>query len=356
MPSSRPILKHLRARLQQEEVRIPIQTACAVLMAYLATSVIEPEDISWGVFSALFVVQSSIGGTISAALGRIAGAILGAVIAVALITFFGDDDWGPLIALLLGVALMSFLTAKWPLLAYGLVTVTIIAVAPDFRVVEGALRKVLAIAIGSGCGMLAAFAVFPVLARHTEQEFLASALRSCGAYTLECTKCLVGDKTAKDRKAQDAIQRSIERARLMAQEARIEDRTPAMGLSPYSASLLPEIERFGYTLTLIDRFSDTPLSETLCQVHKDALLDLAGTVQACLDKMADAVEAGEGCEEIEDVWHAYRVWSERVDESMEHGDLPMQDKEHMVAIKGAYGSVLSNMTELVRQVQGRNCD
>lgn len=355
MPTPRPVLKRIRARLQQEEVRIPIQTAFAVLMAYLATSVTQPEDVSWGVFSALFVVQSSIGGTIGAALGRIAGAILGAIIAVALITFFGADGWGPLIALLLGVALMSFLTAKWPLLAYGLVTVTIIAVAPDFHVVEGAFRKVLAIAIGSTCGMVAGFAVFPKLARHTEQEYLAAALRSCGAYTLECTRCLVGDKTKKDREAQEVIQRSIERARLMAREARIEDKTPAMGSSPFSQTLLPEIERFGYTLTLVDRFSDKPISKELCGVHKEALLELASTVQDSLEKMADAVEAGEGCEEIDEAWQAYRAFAEHVGESMEHESLSIEDKEQMMSIKGAYGSMLCNMTEVVRQVQGRTC-
>ncbi len=347
------LLKRIRASLQQDEVRIPIQTASAVLLAYLATSFMDRENISWGVFSALFVVQASIGGTISAALGRIAGAILGAIIAVLLVMLLGKMAWGTLIALLVGVGLMSFLTAKWPLLAYGLVTVTIIAVAPDFYVVEGAFRKVLAIAIGSICGMVAAFAVFPVLARRTEQEYLAAALRSCGAYTLECTTCLVGDKAKKDKKAQDVIQQSIERARLMAREARIEDKTPTMGFSPFSRTLLPEIERFGYTLTLVDRFSDTPISEDLCRVHKEMLLDLAGAVKASLEKIADAVEAGEGCEEIDDAWEAYRAFSERVDESVEHEQLSIEDKERMMSIKGAYGSVLANMTELVRQVQGR---
>lgn len=352
MQNPRELVKRMRTSLQQDEVRIPIQTAFAVLMAYFATSFMDPENISWGVFSALFVVQASIGGTISAALGRIAGAILGAIIAVALVKLFGESGWGTVIALLVGVSLMSFLTAKWPLLAYGLVTVTIIAVSPDFYVAEGALKKVLAIAVGSTCGMVAAFAVFPVLARRTQQEYLAAALRSCGAYTLECTECLVGDKTDKDRTAQDVIQRSIERANLMAREARIEDKTPTMGTSPFSRTLLPEIERFGYTLTLIDRFSDKPMSEALCGVHKKALLELAATVKVNLERMADAVEAGEGCQEIDDAWQAYKAFSERVDEAIEHERLPIEDKEHMMSIKGAYGSVLSNMTELVRQVQG----
>ncbi len=352
MQALRQLLKRIRASLQQDEVRIPIQTASAVLMAYFATSFMNQEDVSWGVFSALFVVQASVGGTISAALGRIAGAILGAIIAVALVKLFGAYGWGTLIALLVGVAFMSFLTAKWPLLAYGLVTVTIIAVAPDFYVVEGAFKKVLAIAIGSTCGMVAAFAVFPVLARRTEQQYLAAALRSCGAYTLECTACLVGDKPKKNRDAQDVIQRSIERARLMAREARIEDKTPAMGLSPFSRTLLPEIERFGYTLTLVDRFSDKPISDGLCRVHKEALLELANTVKKSLEKIADAVEAGEVCEEIDDAWQAYKVFSERVDESVEHERLSIEDKEHMMSIKSSYGSVLSNMTRLVREVQG----
>lgn len=351
MPAPRQFLKDARARLQQDEVRIPIQTASAVLMAYFAASFMDRENVSWGVFSALFVVQASIGGTISAALGRIAGAILGAVIAVVLVTLFGDENWGTVIALLAGVGLMSFLTAKWPMLAYGLVTVTIIAVAPDIYIVEGAFKKVVTIAIGSFCGMVAAFAVLPVRARRTEQEYLAAALRSCGAYILECTICLVGDKPRKDKKVQDAIQRSIERARLMAREARIEEKTPAMGFSPFSETLLPEIERFSYTLTLIDRFSDRPISENLCQIHKEALLQLANAVKVCLEKIADAVDAGEACEEIEDAWDVYNAFSQRVDESLEQERLPIEDKQHLMSIKEAYSSVLSNMTELTRQVQ-----
>jgi len=343
----------MRARLQTDEVRIPIQTATAVLMAYFATQFMETEDVSWGVFSALFVVQASIGGTIGAVLGRVAGAILGAAISVGLVMLLGTGGWNTLAALLVGVSLMSFLAAKWPALAYGLVTVTIIAVAPDFQVVEGAFRKVVAITIGSVCGMLAAFAVFPVFARRTEQEYLAAALRHCGAYVLECTACLVRDKCEKDRQAQDTIQRSIERARMMAREARIEEKTPAMGFSPFSNALLPEIERFTYTLTLVDRFSDKPISERLCHDNKASLLELAGSVKMCLERIADAVETGRACEAIDDARDVYGTFARRVDSFIENGGLPAEDREHMASIKRAYGSVLSNLSDLAAQVQGQ---
>ncbi len=351
MRSLRQILAPIRTRLQAEQVRIPIQTASAVLLAYFATSFMDTEDVSWGVFSALFVVQASIGGTIGAAVGRIAGAVLGAFIAVSLVMLNGSGGGSTLVSLLVGVALMSFLTAKWPVLAYGLVTVTVIAVAPGFQVVEGALRKVLAIAIGSTCGMVAAFAVLPVLARRTEQEYLASALRSCGDYLVECTTCLVTDKECKDRQSQDAILRAIERARVMAREARIEEKTPAMGFSPFSTTLLSEVERFAYTLTLVDRFSDVPMSESLCGLNKDQLLELAEAVKTTLDSIADAVEAGLSCEPTEDARAAYERFVLRADECLQHDELSMPDREHLVAIKSAYASVVSNLDELARQAQ-----
>lgn len=353
MPSSGKLFHAIYRRLQPDDARIPIQTAAAVLLAYFATAFMTTEDVSWGVFSALFVVQASIGGTIGAALGRIAGAVLGAAIAVALVFLLGKEGWGKLAALLIGVGSMSFLTARWPNLAYGLVTVTIITVAPDFHVVEGAFRKVVAIAIGSVCGMIAAFAVLPVRARLTEQAYLATVLRNCGAHMLECTACLVQDRQDKDGKTLDTIQRSIERARVMAREARVEERTPTMGLSPFSPRLGPEIERFAYTLTLVDRFSDKPISETLCRDHKEALLKLAGTLKACLDRIADAVEAGKSCESFDDVWDAYKELERRVTASMKESQLPDDDKEQMASIKRAYSSVLSSLTDLACQVQGR---
>lgn len=351
MSSSGKLFHQIRVRLQPDEVRIPIQTAAAVLIAYFATSFMETEEVSWGVFSALFVVQASIGGTIGAALGRIAGAILGAIIAVALVMLLGVGGWGKLTALLAGVGLMSFLTAKWPNLAYGLVTVTIITVAPDFQVIEGAFRKVLAIAIGSTCGMIAAFAVMPVRARRTEQEYLAAVLRSCGTHVLECTACLVHDRENKDRKALDTIQHSIERARAMAREARIEERTPAMGFSPFSHTLGSAIERFAYTLTLVDRFSDNPISETLCRDHKEALLKLSDTVKTCLDKIADAVENGASCEHCDDVWDVYQALETRVNASVKESQLSDEDREQIVSIKRAYRSVLSSLADLAQEVQ-----
>ena len=90
MSATRPDLNSMRtlARakrlLQQDDIRTTLQTAVAVLIAYCIMALTGLDSPSWAVFSALFVVQANVGGTIGSALWRIAGALLGAAIAVVL--------------------------------------------------------------------------------------------------------------------------------------------------------------------------------------------------------------------------------------------------------------------------------
>src|SRR5690554_4157174 len=336
--------------LRYDEVRIPVQTTSAVLLAYVVGSIVDPENISWAVFSSLFVVQASIGGTVSAALGRMAGALLGAALAVLLVMVLGEGNWRSALALVIGVGFMSVLTARWPILGYGLVTVTIIAVAPEFALVEGAFKKVVAIVVGSSCGIAAAFAVLPMSACRSQQAYLAAALRSCGDFVVECTSCLVGGREGKNRSSDRLIGRALDGAREMSRQARIEAKAPIMRHGFSVDALLPEIERFRYTLTLLDRYSDEPISEELLGRHKMALVDLADDMARWLKVAADAIESGQECTDLRDVWGRYKELSEHMDVTVDEGRLSAGDTERMMALKGAFYTVLSNMTSLAEQV------
>lgn len=338
-----------RKRLLHEDVRIPVQTASAVLLAYIASSVVDPANVSWGVFSALFVVQASIGGTVGAAFGRMAGAILGAIVAVLLVVVLGDGGWRSALALVISVGLMSVLTVRWPILAYGLVTATIIVVAPGFALVEDAVKKVLAIVIGSTCGMVAAFAVLPVSACRSEQEYLAAALRACGDFIVDCSRCLVDGKAGKDGNADRPILKALEGARDMSRQARIEERSPVMRPVAIVETLLPEVERFRYTLTLLDRFSDAPISGEPQDRLKAALMSLAEKMRQWLGDMATALEAGKGCNNMAELWQQYKEFSDQIDGAVDQGPLQAADKERLLALKSAFYSVLSNMTSLTEQ-------
>jgi len=204
----------LKILLASDEHRVSVQTTAAVLLAFVATLFMGRENMSWGVFSALFVVQASVGGTVSSGLERVAGAILGAAVGVLAVLLPIDGLMGTLVSLLIGVSVMSLVSARWPKLAYGLVTVTIIIVAPDFYVVEGAMEKIAAIGIGSACGVAAALAVFPVSARRRADRHLAEALRGCGRLLDEYFRCMQNNDNKDDVAKADAdVSYALRRAR-----------------------------------------------------------------------------------------------------------------------------------------------
>lgn len=213
----------LKILLASDEHRVSVQTTAAVLLAFVATLFMGRENMSWGVFSALFVVQASVGGTVSSGLERVAGAILGAAVGVLAVLLPIDGLMGTLVSLLIGVSVMSLVSARWPKLAYGLVTVTIIIVAPDFYVVEGAMEKIAAIGIGSACGVAAALAVFPVSARRRADRHLAEALRGCGRLLDEYFRCMQSNDNKDDVAKADAdVSHALRRARDMSRQARAE--------------------------------------------------------------------------------------------------------------------------------------
>lgn len=349
--------KRLAALLARDEVRVPLQTTGAVLLAFGAGSFLGAENMSWAVFSALFVVQASVGGTVSSALYRMAGAALGAAVGVAAVMLPGSGISGMLLSLVTGVALMSLAAARWPNLAYGLVTVTIIIVAPDLYLLEGAMEKILAIAIGSVCGMAAAIAVFPVSARRRADQHLSDALRACGRLLDECVTCLVDGEARKGNEADADVSQYLSRAREMSRQARAEQSPVAvprdMASHNTEIELLDEVERFRYTLTLIDRFSDSTLPEPSREGLREELGQLSGAANEQIDRLADSIVARTSCENTPDVEERFNDFCTRVEQSLHEADILQADRERLIAIKEACGAMRNNLTRLCEQVSAK---
>src|SRR5690625_2813202 len=102
-----PLLNRFKSMLASDEHRVAVQTTAAVLMAFVAILFMGRENMTWGVFSALFVVQASVGGTLRTGLERVLGAVLGAALGVAAVLLPLDGLVGTLIALFIGVSIMS---------------------------------------------------------------------------------------------------------------------------------------------------------------------------------------------------------------------------------------------------------
>lgn len=338
----------LKIMLISDEHRVSVQTTAAVLLAFGATLFMGRENMSWGVFSALFVVQATVGGTISSGLERVAGAVLGAIIGVVAVLLPLNGLAGTLISLLVGVSVMSLVAARWPKLAYGLVTVTIIIVAPDFYVVEGALEKIVAIGIGSACGIVAAAAVFPVSARRRAERHLGEALRACGRLLDEYTYRMLDDRDKDVARADSDVTYALTRARDMSRQARAE-RAPMAAADFSHGHLLYEVERFRYTLALIDRFSDDPPPGLLLN-YRDGFYSLCDAVNQQIERLADAIVAHASCEPVPEVTERFDIWCCNLDASLADSTLKQSDRERVIALKEAYAAMLRNLVRLCYRV------
>lgn len=349
--SFRPFLNRLKSMLASDEHRVSVQTTVAVLLAFGATLFMGRENMTWGVFSALFVVQASVGGTLRSGLERVLGAILGAVVGVTAVLLPMEGLLGTMVSLLLGVSVMSLVAARWPQFAYGLVTMTIIIVAPDFYVVEGALEKLVAIGIGSACGVVAAAALFPVSARRRAEYHLSQALRACGRLHSEYVRRIVDSEDESD-KVDAEVLVALDRARDMSVQARSE-RTPMSKPDGTHRELLYEVERFRYTLTLIDRFSDARLSGWLHQTSRECFQLLAREVNQQIEHLADAIVTRQACEPVPAVEVCFEQLCRDVDQAVRHSDLNQPDRERLIAIKEAYAAMVDNLMRLCERVTAR---
>ena len=161
-------------------IRSPIRSASAGAAAYLLGHLLGLGDVTWAVISALFVLETSVGGTLVAALHRIAATALGIVVgglSVLLMIAAGVDQ---LLALVLAVAAMAGISERRPDYRYGQVIVAIVILGPTSMAWEETASTVLQIAVGSLVGIIIGATVLPLTAERSSRIHVAGALRLCG--------------------------------------------------------------------------------------------------------------------------------------------------------------------------------
>lgn len=340
-----------RARLlfDRDEIRIPLQTTAAVLLAFIATLFMSRENMSWGVFSALFVVQVSIGGTVTAGVYRIVGAVLGAVIGVAAVLLPGAGDGATLLRLVVGVITMSVISYRWPQLAYGLVTVAIIIVSPDFYVLEGAMAKILAIGIGSLSGMIAAAAMFPVSAHRRADYHLEQTLHGCGDWLAECMTSLIGKKVEEKHGTIETISYHLSRTREITNYVYTGGMSIGAPLT-FPKDILQEIEHFRDTLVLVDRFRERPLSDPMPIEMQKRMQAFAQIACSQVNQLAVAIGARTHCEIDSHLQPTFEQFCDDMASLLESEPLNSKEREHLIAIKLVWGKVYENLTRLCELV------
>jgi len=250
-------LKFVRT-LRSDAFRIPLQTVAAVGLAYLVGLLLATENVSWAVFSAIFVVQASAGATWGTAIDRTAGALLGSALGCALVLVALRLDLPVMATMMMGVALMSVAAAYRPALSYGLVTVAILTVAPAPDLVEDAVEKVWAIAIGSLCAALAGTAVLPVSIHRRAREDLESTAAALALWLEASTQSLLDGERGPIDLHHAQMDRALEdaRATLWSPGEWFRVRNPAHSRAEECRQNLLTLR---YSVSILDRLGWSPL-------------------------------------------------------------------------------------------------
>lgn len=275
--------------IRGDPARLAVQTVLAVLVTYAAALWLHLPEPSWAVFSALFVIQGSIGGTLTAAMDRVQGAVLGALLALLCVSVIGTGAWRTILSLVTGVGIMSLIAGVRPQLNYGLVPVAVLTVAPGTELVEDGLLKIAAIGLGAAAGALASVLVLPRQAHRAAEQHLVQALAGCGALLSACMDKLLSQDERDLHPLHARIARELALAGSMSRQTRLRRKQEQYVLL---SSLLNQVERLWYTLAMADRLSARPLPDAVREAMAAPVRQAAGEAERFLYEAGQALTCG----------------------------------------------------------------
>lgn len=187
------------AAAKRSDIRHAIRVTAAVGVSFaLATALQLPQGF-WAVFTAVIVVQTSIGGTITATMDRLTGTVVGGLVgavAAYLKALFGLDAALVLCAV---TAITAFAAAGRPKLKVAPITAVIVVIATphDLGPWHAAFYRVAEILVGGLVGVAATLFIFPAPAHRLVVTRLSGAMNKL-AYVLELYAGILKGETHKE--------------------------------------------------------------------------------------------------------------------------------------------------------------
>uniref|UniRef100_B0SXE3 Fusaric acid resistance protein conserved region n=1 Tax=Caulobacter sp. (strain K31) TaxID=366602 RepID=B0SXE3_CAUSK len=155
-----------RAATRKTELRHAVRVSAAVGAAYAVASLLRLPQGYWAVFTAVIVVQSSLGATITASIERFMGTVVGALAGAgaAMLHARWPEAGGPI--LVVTAALLAFLAAVRPAFKVAPVTAVIMLIGTTTHMdpLVAAFLRTAEITVGSVVGIAATLLIFPARA------------------------------------------------------------------------------------------------------------------------------------------------------------------------------------------------
>lgn len=332
---------------RRAELRHGLRIAAAGLFSFALASVLALPQSYWAVFTAVLVVQGSVGSSWKASIDRLLGTLLGAVYGAAIATVVPHGN-----VLMLGVALAISLTPLALLAAFN----ASYRVAPMTAVIlllgssssaEGpflaATLRTVEVSLGGFVGMAVSLFVLPARAHALMGDAANRVLQRLAELLSDLVNCLLGE----DRSATIAVHQDAIRVAQTALES-VTDEAARERRNYLSEDTDPEpvtrtLRRVRHDLVLIGRVAAEPLP-----------LELRPQLAGPLERFA-----AEGRDFLRDIGLAFvqrgappsEVPFQTALHALMGGLEPIRGDERVVALRFALEQLEQNLTDLVRRAE-----
>ena len=279
--------------LNAAALRLSFRMTVPGLLAYGLAELFTLPRGYWAVFSAIIIMQASVGGSVKATIDRVIGTIDGAVAGGAVGYFVPHQS-----ALSLGVALvialvpLTLVAALWPNYRIAPLTAVIVLLTPGAQQlgpVDSAFYRIVEITLGSFVGLGVSLLLLPARAHGLVIAATARALGFLADLLSDWLAVLAGgrDRT-RITQLQDDIRAGMARLEIVAGEAHQERRTYLTHeFDP--DPLVRAVFRLRNDVVMIGRAAAEPLPEPIVARLREPLERISQTAQHFLRACADAL-------------------------------------------------------------------
>jgi uncharacterized membrane protein YccC len=272
-------------------VRVAVAASAAYLIYHLAGL---PQGY-WAVFTAVIVVQASIGATLNAAFERMIGTIAGAAVGGLAAWLHPRTPVGLGVAIALVVAVTSFGAARRAKLKVAPVTAVIMLISPSVTTggpLETAVMRVVEIAFGSVVGLLATLFVFPARAHVAAAARIREVLDQLAGFVEACAARLDGEQEDLFA-ASSRIRASLAAVEAAVTEAERERSSRLGGDGGIPQAIVRTLWRVRNDSVVIARIADTPMEAPAAPQFREAAAALLRAEAQFMRASAAALAARE---------------------------------------------------------------
>lgn len=281
------------AGARQAELRHAARVSVAVGAAFAISAILHLPQGYWAVFTAVIVVQTSIGGTLAASKDRLIGTVVGGLAGAAATYLRSNTLLQEGVVLSLTIAILAFGAAVRPSLKVAPITAAIVLIGQTKGMppLEAAAWRVAEIILGSIIGLAATLFVFPARAHGSVVQQSAKTMLQI-AELLDLYKRRLGGEPVLEEvdEAHAAIRRSLASLETVMAEAK---REASSRLSPVvaSESLPRTIWRVRNDTVTVERALSRPLPSAVFDKLGQPAMDMLAAERDAMTGFARAIEA-----------------------------------------------------------------